>query len=379
MFSLYFLAVLLAFHVAIPAYVNSSFLETFVSSEYVGPVYALGSILTILGLWTLPFILRRFGNYHTTNVLILLEIIAFAGLTLASRDYALTAFFLLAIMIGSFIYFSFDIFMEGYSKDSQTGKIRGTFLTLTNLAWVFAPMTAAFLLQTENYRLIYLCPLILLFPILFITQRLRRFHDSQYVAVPFLVTAKEILHNRNIRNIFWVGLLLRFFYSWMVIYTPIYLHKYLGIAWSEIGVIFGIMLIPFILTPYPLGKLADKKYGEKEMLIIGFIVMAISTALVSFIDSTNMIVWAGILFVTRIGASVIEIMSETYFFKKVGNVNANMIGFFRTAGPMAYILGPLSATVVLVYTNLDMKYLFLILGIIMLFGIIFSLRIKDTK
>ena len=65
----------------------------------------------------------------------------------------------------------------------------------------------------------------------------------------------------------------------MVIYTPIYLHEHIGLPWSDIGIIFTIMLLPFVLFEFPAGKLADGKWGEKEPPIIGIILIAVSTAL----------------------------------------------------------------------------------------------------
>jgi MFS family permease len=77
------------------------------------------------------------------------------------------------------------------------------------------------------------------------------------------------------------------------------------------------MLLPFVFVQFPLGRLADKKWGEKEILSLGFIIVAIATGLISFISGGSMILWMTILFITRIGAATIEIMCDTYFFKKV--------------------------------------------------------------
>jgi MFS family permease len=173
--------------------------------------------------------------------------------------------------------------------------------------------------------------------------------------------------------------LLFFFYSWMTIYTPLYLHKNMGFSWTEIGIIFSIMLLPFVFIQFPLGRLADKKWGEKEILSVGFIVIAIATGLISFINGHSMVLWAIILFITRLGAATIEIMCDTYFFKKVDSLDTNIISFFRMVGPIAYIFGPLLATILFTFFDFKIQYLFLILGLIMLFGLKFSLSIKDTK
>ena len=175
-----------------------------------------------------------------------------------------------------------------------------------------------------------------------------------------------------------VGFLLQFFYSWMVIYTPIYLYTHIGFSWQEIGIIFSIMLLPFVLTEAPLGKLADRKWGEKEVMSVGFIVMALATGLIAFVETKNLALWAILLFITRIGAAMVEIMSETYFFKKVHSSKADVIGFFRTMRPFAYIISPILATVLFAFF-LPIKYIFLVLAIIMFLGLYSSLELKDTK
>src|SRR5690606_23149335 len=126
-------------------------------------------------------------------------------------------------------------------------------------------------------------------------------------------TFRELKNYPDILRIVRVDFVLRFFYAWMVIYTPLYLHNYIGLEWSSIGVIFTIMLIPFALFELPLGTLADRVYGEKEILIAGLAIMSISTISLFFITSSAFVVWSVALFLTRVGASAVEIMSETYF------------------------------------------------------------------
>jgi hypothetical protein len=75
----------------------------------------------------------------------------------------------------------------------------------------------------------------------------------------------------------------------------------------------------------------------------------------------------------------VEVMCDTYFFKKVDIHNANLISFYRMARPLAYIFGPLLAIIILSLPGVEMKTLFVILGLMMFFGLKFSLSIEDTK
>jgi MFS family permease len=136
------------------------------------------------------------------------------------------------------------------------------------------------------------------------------------------------------------------------------------------------MLLPFILIEIPAGKIADRWIGEKELLLAGFIIMALSTMVIPFIGTASFILWTTILFVTRIGASLVEIMTESYFFKHVKGDDANIISFFRMTRPLAYIAGPIAAIIALQF--FPFQYIFLVLGIIMFLGLKYSLALKDT-
>jgi MFS family permease len=136
-------------------------------------------------------------------------------------------------------------------------------------------------------------------------------------------------------------------------------------------------LLPFIFIELPLGELADKRYGEKEIMSIGLIIIALSSALMSFVTDANFILWTAILLTTRIGAAMIEIMTETYFFKKVAITRANITSAFRTVRPLANVVSPIVAIILLPIVSF--KFIFTVLGLIMFVGLRYSLALEDTK
>jgi MFS family permease len=124
--------------------------------------------------------------------------------------------------------------------------------------------------------------------------------------------------------------------------------------------------------------LADKKFGEKEILSIGFVIISIFTVSISFINNINIfLTLAFILFMTRVGAAMVELMNDTYFFKQINDDDLNIINLYRVATPLAYIISPILATIVLIFV--PFKFIFLILGLIMILGLKCSLSIKDTR
>lgn len=144
-----------------------------------------------------------------------------------------------------------------------------------------------------------------------------------------------------------------------------------------LSIIIPVALLPFIFFEVILGKLADARLGEKEILTAGFVLMALSTMGLSWITTASVTVWALALFVTRIGASAVESMTESYFYKKVGPEDINVITFMRMVRASAYVIGPLLGSFVLAY--FEFRFLFFALGAIMLLSIPYSLTIKDTR
>lgn len=322
--------------------------------------------------------MARFGNYRTISSLIIFIVFLLLGLSYFKDFIYIAPIFVVYLSIIPLIIVCLDIFLEKFSDNEKTGTIRGSYLSVTNAAWVMAPLLGGLILTNGDYWKIYLiAALFLLVFLLILRLNLRDFTDAPYLKVNFIETFKIIFSKKDVRNIFISNFLLQFFYAWMIIYTPIYLHQYIGLSWKEIGVIFTVMLLPFVLFEFPAGKIADKRLGEKEILTMGFVVTAVLTASIFFIFSKNIFIWMLILFGTRVGASMIEVMTESYFFKHMDSGDSNIISAWRRNLPFAFILAPIFAIAILSF--LDYKYLFLILGFIMLYGLRYSLSIKDTR
>lgn len=206
---------------------------------------------------------------------------------------------------------------------------------------------------------------------------LKKFKDPEYKRVSLLKTFKHIARNSKLHKIYTIFFILKFFFAWMIIYTPIYLHEEIGFGWDQIGTIFSIMLLPFVILTFPIGKLSDK-IGEKKMLILGFVICSLFTLMIPFIGIKAVWIFALILFMTRVGAALIEAMSEIYFFRIVSEADADVIAFFKNTYPLSFVVAPLVATILLLFLP-HFSYLYPILSVILLLGLMLSLRLKDVK
>jgi len=374
---LYFIGFIFNLGYALPAYINSSFLSGLIGEKLVGIIYTASSILAIAAFIEIPNILRKFNNVKTTVGLFSLGVLSLAGIIWGQGTLAIVASFMLNFVSIALANYTLDIFLEGFSSNVRTGRIRGTFLTIVNSAWLISPYIASKILGVSGFFGLYGISALLLLPIIIIVLiKFRNITEPRYEKLPFWKSLGEIWGDRDIKGILVIQMLLQFFYAWMIIYTPIYLHKIIGFDWPTIGLIFSVMLIPFVLLEIPLGKLADKN-GEKIALSVGFIIIAISMGLIIAVTDHNPYVWAAVLFLSRVGAATIEVMSDTYFFKKVNATKTHLISFSRMARPIAYVVSPIVATIL--FMVFDMRGLFIFLGFLMLYGLRYTLVIKDVK
>lgn len=385
---IFLVSFLFGLHFSLGLYINSSFLsggcDCDIPSDMVGVLYAAGSLLAIIGITKAPMLFRFFGGSKRTLLAgMLLAASALLGMISVHSPGLAAGFFVFYLGVSTVVVFLADLFVEVYSRDSTTGNTRGLYLTVLSAATMISPVVTGFLVERANgYVVIYGLGIFLIgLTVLVFTLR---FKEVVEVDCPKKASLRTILkrfinyRKGDVRRVFTANFLLQFFYSWMVVYTPVYLSQQIGLPWSSIGLIFMIMLSPFVLFQIPLGRLADKKYGEKEMMILGFVVIAIFTGVLSFITSQVVWVWAALLFMTRVGASTIQIMTESYFFKQVDSQDVDLISVFRDTGPFAFIAGPLVATFFLM-VGLDIKYLFIVLAIFMLSGVLFIWKLGDTK
>ncbi|MEK7504724.1 MAG: MFS transporter [Patescibacteria group bacterium] len=381
---LYWSVFFLNFSLALSAYINSLFIESQLGARAVGPAYALVSLLLLFGLALVPELLARAPRRLRllTNLFLILKIVVCLVLVYAKWPPAILLAFIAFDTLGYLARFNLDLTLEHLTTNRETGRIRGFFLTITNAAWLAAPLLVGTLLgTTEDYAKIYWLVALALIPALYFSATSRKVVTKNLPGQFFPILLKVFRHrNNHYRQIYLVMLadfLLNLFYALMVIYLPLHLHNTLGFAWPTIGLIFTIMLLPFVIVTYPLGWLADKKWGEKEIMALGFTLAGVATLFIPQITSTNLLVWAGILFATRVGAASIEIMKETYLFKKIEAKDIEVLSLSRNLLPLAYLLAPLIGSIVLFYSSTTT--IFTALGLITLLGIIPTLALKDTR
>ena len=369
----------LALASALPAYVQSSYIESFVGLSAVNWFFITANLVSIIMTLVFPSLIKKIGNYLTTGFIVSLFIISLIGLGVVNTPYLIFLFFIIMQVTANLILINMDIFIENFSKDSSTGETRTIYFTIINLAWILSPSLSAWLINLSGYYGVFLASAILLIPfllILFVSQhRINGHFDYKKTSVKKTIIAMS--KDSNLKNIFWLAMLLNVFYNATTVFIPIYLNRVIGFSWTELGLIFSLMLIPFLIVEIPAGIISDKYLGEKEMFYVGYLIMILCLVLFFTTTSHNLWFWAGLLFASRVGAALVEAMRESYFFKKVNAGDINKINIFRIAIPLGYIIGSIISLITLVF--LPISYIFPITAIFICSAFFSLFFIKDTK
>ena len=373
---IYLAGFLFSFHISVLLYINSSFLGRYFSPSEVSLIYILGALGNII-LFLLSVRLQNWlGNRRFLELFLLVELTAVAGLALASSPFTIALLFIAYDSTSVLIIYSLDIFLEDATPGDMTGRIRSIYLTLGNLAIVLSPLIIALVAPSGEYNHLYVISAMLLFPIFLIAFfSFKNFKDGEKETpkLPF----KAWWHSKNIRRGTLVRFTLDLFYSMMIIYTPLYLRNTIGFSWTEISIIFTIMLLPFVLFEIPLGRLADKWCGEKEIMTLGLFIMGSVLLIIPFLKIPSIALWAILLFTSRTGASMVEVTAESYFFKHVSKSDTGLISIYLLSRPIAYIIVPIIGALTIAF--LPFEAMFFILALIMLKAMSSSTILRDTR
>lgn len=377
----YSAVLLLIFAAYITYYINSSYLKQFIPNESIGLIYTIEAALTILSFLFISRVLRRVGNYRATIGLVITDIFAVLGLASADTLRVAVPLFMIHLICITLTFFNFDIFIEEAigNKEGETGSRRGLLLALSSFVGAVTPLLAGYLVGDDNnFTLVYITSAIALLPVLaLVTIQFRKIKQPHNHEIKVLRAIRSFWVQRDIRFVFLCNLLLWFFFSFAVVYIPLYLSSEMHFSWTLIGIMLFAAQLAYVFLEYPIGVIADSYLGEKEMMITGFLILSSSVASLSLLNETTVWTWIILMFITRVGASLIEVTTESYFFKHTRGSDGQIISFFRMANPTAYIAGPLVASLTLLY--LPFNFMFVVFGLCLLPGALLASFLKDTK
>ncbi len=377
----YFISTLFTFQSLLPAYSSSTYMERFTAAEMVGMIYAVAAFFAIILTFSLPRILRAIGNTAATLLFMLAMMISLIIVGLAPSATLVIMAFIAFNALYPQIYLTIDIYIESLIGDAEhdTGSKRGFVLALMSLAAFLAPLSLSYLVgESDQIERVYFASAIIGFLfIAFILAFFRRFTDPVYETVKIRNLLSKTVLTKDISTVMMTQFLLQFFFTWAIIYFPLYFSTVANLNWEEIGLVIAAGLFAFVIFEYPIGLLADRHWGEKEMMAVGFVILALCSASLVYLTEAPLATFMLVMFISRIGASLVEVTTESYFFKQVNGKDSNVISLFRLMRPLGNLLGALGGTLALVFFPLP--FIFVLLGFLMVCGTFITLRLTDTK
>lgn len=366
---------------ALITFILLPYLSLFIPTAYIGFVIAASAAVALSIFPFLPKLVERFGAQYIALALSFVEMLVLLALAGAPGAIASIILMILTIAVQPFLAYQFDILLEATIADTNTtGEIRALFRTAWSVAALAAPLLlGALLVNSNEYGRIFIAATAMFIPIvvLLATKRLPKGPSPKLYEM--YGTLVHIWKHRDLAATTFANLLLYLFYVWMPLYTPVYLHSVLGISWADLGWIFSIMLVPYVLIEYPAGWIADRYLGDKELMLGGFIIAGGAAMTLAFVTpATPLFIILIILVVSRIGSALVEAMVEAHFFRRVSKQDIDSVSVFRAAWPMSYIIGPVIGSMILVFGNYQLFFI-LTGGFVALAGVITTLLIKDFK
>lgn len=362
---------------ALLLYVTSDYFSRSLGSYNISSFYFVAYVIALIGLLNLHKLIKIAGKANVFFLFFMVQILCLVGLITVKPSFAGIMMLMSYIVANYFAWVVLDIIIEQYSEDKKSGQIRGLHLMIMSAGVLIGPFFSTSILSMFDFNGLFVATLFLNMVMLAIS-----FVGLKDVKGKFRghLTVKDIgvkvFTNKDVLNVYMISLALEAFYALMIIYVPLYLLN-LGLTWQQLGIAFTVMLVPFVVIEYPIGRLADKKYGEKEMIIMGLILMMFSTASIFFVHSTSVAVWSVILLMTRIGAATVEVLRDSYFYKKIDGRDVDLISFFRTTRSVAYLFAMGISAMML--TVLPMKFVFLLVSFSVFCGLYPAIKLVDNK
>lgn len=365
------------FQLSLSVYILSSFIQKLTGLDNVGIFFLIAYSVSFYILLNLHHLIKKHGKSRTLMLFLVLKTLALLAMGIYADSMVAVIFSIWFLVSDAVSWVALDIIIESYSDNKTTGATRGMHITLSNTGFIFGPLIAAWTIENFGFNFVFFAAAgISLIVLGIITLKYRNVNHEVKRDLSILAVLGRMMKRKDLMRIYYASFMLELFYCVMSVYTPIYLLS-LGFSWVDIGKIIMVMIIPFIVLEIPLGILADKRTGEKEWLVVGLLFLAIATGSMSFVVEPNIFTWMGILFATRIGASIVQVMRDAYFYKKIGPEDVDLIDFFRTTKSASYIFGMIFFSLFLIVFPL--KMLFVMLGIIAFTALAPVIRLHDTK
>ncbi|HNT30614.1 MAG TPA: MFS transporter [bacterium] len=225
------------------------------------------------------------------------------------------------------------LLIKRYSRMEQIHTNEGKIYLGSNIGWLIGPALGGLITSSFGYNgLFAVMAGLATVSFLIMLQQRHAFDQTVPSRISGTIRLKEDLQTffslPEFKKRYLTNIALFSYYATMGIYFPIYLlHN--GFSFSQVGLCVSIGILPFILLPLPLGKLADAAGKETVFFITGFLMISLSLGLLTVSQDFTWLVLFNLMGAT--GSALVESLNQSLFLKKVHNHKTAMQSIFQTS------------------------------------------------
>ncbi len=231
------------------------------------------------------------------------------------------------------------VLFSSYFKKEDTAAAIGIINSINALGQVLAMLLGGFAAQHISQTMPFLIAAIGAIAALLLSLKIEEKEDLQRKPLK----TYELVQVIKNKNLILVSILAIF--SQLIIYatvfgfTPIY-AKNIGATDFQISLLSVLSVLPIIIVPILSGAFISKRYGDKKTIVIGFLILSLSTILIPYINSINF------LYISQIaggfGRGMVFPMLMSLSIKKVEeSKRATAMGFFQAIYGVGMFVGPI--------------------------------------
>jgi predicted MFS family arabinose efflux permease len=303
---------------------------------------------------------------------------ALSGLgLLLSNNLSLILIFRALTGVAAATWVDFTILFSSYYKKEETTKAMGTISFFNSLGQMTAMYMGGILADKVGYTSTFALGTVVGVVGIVLSFFLIENHEkgAQKITLKGLT---EVITDKNLIYISLIAVLSQLLtFATTYGFTPVFADINLHISKYQIGILTLFSSLPTAIASIVGGRYYVRKYGEKKVIICGFILVGIFTAVIPFVKYfwllilTQMFVGfgRGLSFTMLLGLSIKDMPS---------NKRSTAMGFFQSIYGLGMFLGPVIMGLIGDFISLNQG--FIILGIIGLFtGLLSYLCIKESS
>lgn len=356
--------------------VNSVYMNSFLHSDaIVGFIFSLTRFFGLLLYFIAVPLLEKYNKSSILSASLLVGAIAafLIGVIPNAWIYVLLLFLTEAMAVLRII--SLGTLVRNLSNIKNIGKDKSLSYVFSNTAWLVGPILAGYIAAFISNGSVFIYSAILYFISFILLNEFgikpKEKHDGN-VHKNIISNISSFLKKEGMIPLYIItgGI----YVWWFLIYTlvPLFIQS-AGLDETVIGYFFFLVIIPALLLEYPFGKIVDKKQNYRSFFRVGYIILAISALFAGI--SGNIYLSLLFLIFGSIGTSMIEPLSDAYFFKIVKKKEQDRFyaPYCSCVHLFSFLGGTLMSTILLKYSQ---KEVFFIIAVIMILLSISSFKIK---